>query len=220
VESPATQPIIRILLVDDHCIVRDALTALIERQGKMKVVGAAATGQEAILSAMALVPDVVVMDLMMPGLNGIDATQRILELLPHTRVVVLSGCHSSEHVYRALRVGARGYLMKDVAGAELLLAIATVFKGERYLSSEVTSHIVDDLTIFSASHSPLERLSKREREVLHLTVAGSTSAEIGQQLSLSRRTVDTYRSRLMQKLGVPNLASLIHFAVEHALTPS
>jgi DNA-binding NarL/FixJ family response regulator len=211
---------ISILVVDDHGIVRDGLTALIEKQQRMKVVGTAATGKEAVVAAARLKPDVVVMDLVLPELSGIDATERILSLLPRTQVVILSVCRTSEHVFRALRAGARGYVLKESAGAELVRALKAAFAGERYLSPRISEIVINGVLNNTTSHSPLERLSGREREVLHLTVAGSSSAEIARRLSLSRKTVDTYRSRVMEKLGVSDLTELIHFAIEHAMAPA
>lgn len=210
---------IRVVLVDDHSVVSEALTALLERQHGISVVGTAADGKEAIQAATRLKPDVVVMDLVLPELSGIDATERILESLPQTRVVILSGCHTSEHVFRALRAGASGYVLKEAAAGELVRAIKAVLAGERYLSSGITSLVVDGLLSNAKPESPLDSLSAREREVLHLTVAGASSAYIAKQLSLSRATVDTYRSRAMDKLHVANRSELIHFAIQHALTP-
>jgi DNA-binding NarL/FixJ family response regulator len=219
-DRPAEVPPVRIVVVDDHGIVRDGLAALLEKYDHFKVIGTAATGKQAIRIALRLKPDVIVMDLMLPELSGIDATERILSQLPQTRVIVLSVCHTSEHVFRALRAGARGYVLKEAAGGDLVRAVAAVFAGKRYLSPQITEVVIDGLLNNVAPQSPLERLSGREREVLHLTVAGSSSAEIAQQLSLSRKTVDTYRSRVMEKLGVPDLTHLIHFAIEHAMTPA
>jgi DNA-binding NarL/FixJ family response regulator len=153
-------------------------------------------------------------------LSGVDATARILSISPQIHVVVLSVSHTSEHVFRALRAGARGYVVKEAAGVELVRAITAVLAGERYLSPLITELLIRGLLDDSYGLSPLERLSGREREVLHLTVAGSTSAEIAEHLSLSRRTVDTYRSRLMEKLGVSDLTTLIRFAIEHAMAPA
>src|SRR5579863_8955511 len=183
----------------------------------MEVVGTATTGKEAIDAAARLKPDVIVMDLMLPELSGVDATARILSIAPQIHVVVLSVSHTSEHVFRALRAGAHGYVVKEAAGIELVRAITAVLAGERYLSPLITELLIRGLLDDSCGLSPLERLSGREREVLQLTVAGSTSAEIAEHLSLSRRTVDTYRSRLMEKLGVSDLTTLIHFAIEHAM---
>jgi DNA-binding NarL/FixJ family response regulator len=159
------------------------------------------------------------MDLMLPDLSGVDATQRILTRLPRTHVVVMSVCHTSEHVFRALRAGARGYVVKEGVSADLVRAVLAVIAGERFLSSQITELVIGAVLRNSELLSPLERLSKREREVLHMTVAGSSSAEIAHRLSLSRKTVDTYRSRIMGKLGVSDLTGLIHFAIEHAMAP-
>jgi len=218
--TPCATSTIRILLVDDHGVVREALSALLERHSYMSVVGTAADGKEAVRAATQLEPDVVVMDLVLPELSGIDATQRILEAQPKTRVVILSACHTSEHVFRALRAGASGYVLKEAAGGELVRAIDAVMTGERYLGSGITSLVIDGLLNNSMLQSPLESLSSREREVLHLTVAGASSAEIAKRLSLSRATVDTYRSRVMEKLHVTNRSELIQFAIQHALTPA
>jgi DNA-binding NarL/FixJ family response regulator len=218
-ERQAEAPI-RILVVDDHGIVRDGLTALLGANPRMKVIGTAADGKSAILAAERLKPDVVIMDLVLPELSGIDATLRILAALPLTRIVVLSVCDTSEHVFGALRAGARGYVLKECASAELVRAVSTVVDGERYLSPRIAGVVIDAVIGDAVHQSPIESLSPREREVLHLTVAGASSAEIGEKLSLSRKTVDTYRSRVMGKLGVPDLAGLIRFAVVHALAPA
>lgn len=214
-ESP-----IRIVVVDDHGIVRDGLSALLDGHFHIDVVASVANGREAIAAAARFKPDVIVMDLVLPELSGVDATLRILADLPRTRIVILSACDTSEHVFRALRAGARGYVLKESAGAELVQAVLAVFAGERYLSARLTGIVIDKLLSDAAPVSPIERLSAREREVLHLTVGGASSAQIGEKLSLSRKTVDTYRSRVMEKLGVPDLAGLIRFGIVHALAPS
>jgi two-component system, NarL family, response regulator NreC len=210
----------RILVADDHGIVREGLTLLLERESGLKVVGVAATSEQAVASAVRLKPDVVVMDLALPQLGGIDAIERILKLLPQTHIVVLSASHSSEQVFRALTVGAIGYVVKGAASTDLVLAVKAASIGERYLSASVTALVVEGLLSKSPARSPIESLSGREREVLQLTVAGLTSAAIGTQLSLSRKTVDTYRSRVMEKLHVQDRSALIHFAIAHALGPT
>lgn len=210
---------IRILVVDDHGIVRDGLTALLDGHFHLQVVGTAANGKDAVLGAERLKPDVVVMDLVLPELSGIDATLRILAARPRTRVVILSACDTSEHVFQALRAGARGYVLKESVSAEIVQAVLAVLDGERYLSPRITGVVIDTLLGDASPASPIESLSPREREVLHLTVSGASSAEIGEKLSLSRKTVDTYRSRVMGKLGVADLAGLVRFAVAHAMTP-
>ncbi len=218
-EREAAQPWIRVVIVDGHGIVRDGLSLLLARQNRMTVVATATKGKDAVAVVVHHRPDDVVMDLVLPELSGIDATLRILEALPRTRIVILSACGTAEHIFRALRAGARAYVLKESAGAELVRAILAVCTGSRYLSSQITGIVIDGLLNNSAACSPLEKLSAREREVLHLTVGGSSSAAIAQRLSLSRKTVDTYRSRIMTKLCVPDLAGLIHFSIAHAMTP-
>jgi DNA-binding NarL/FixJ family response regulator len=208
-----------ILVVDDHGIVRDGIRSLLRRQDGMEVVGLAATGEQAVSAAQRLRPDLIIMDLVLPILNGIDATQRILASLPQTKIIVLSACYTSEHVHRALRAGARGYVIKEAAGSELVSAVRTVLSGKRYLSPSIAAVFSRDSPNDSDARSPLERLSAREREVLHRTVEGLSSAQIALQLSLSPKTIDTYRSRLMQKLGVSDRATLIRFAIQHAMAP-
>jgi DNA-binding NarL/FixJ family response regulator len=210
----------KILVVDDHGIVRDGLSVLLNATSEMQVVGAAADGKAAVRAAAKLKPDVIVMDLALPELSGIDATLLILAAQPRIRIVVLSASDTSEHVFRALRAGARGYVLKESAGTEIVQAVAAVSKGHRYLSARLTGVLIDGMMLGDQnSASPIESLSPREREVLHLTVTGASSADIGARLSLSSKTIDTYRSRVMGKLGVTDLAGMIRFAVAHELAP-
>jgi DNA-binding NarL/FixJ family response regulator len=211
---------IRTTIVDDHGIVREGLAALLERSPRIKIVGMFATGAEAVSSASRLRPDVIIMDLMLPAMSGIDATRKILVTLPQTRIVMLSACRSSEHVFLALRAGVRAYVLKECASAELLGAVTTVYEGHRYLSPRITDVVIQNVLNNPVPQSPLERLSTREREVLQLTASGCSSGEIATQLSLSRKTVDTYRSRVMDKLGVPDRAHLMRFVVEHSMIPT
>jgi DNA-binding NarL/FixJ family response regulator len=209
---------VAVLVVDDHEIVREGLTVVLERCPRLCVVACATSGTEAVATALRFKPDVVVMDLVLPDLNGIDATERILRELPRTRIVILSACHSSEHVVRAMRAGARGYVLKQSAASEIVKAVLAVLDGKAYLSPPVAA-AVQGYELDPARRSPLERLSSREREVLHLTAGGATSSAIARQMNLSPKTVETYRSRIMRKLGVSDRTALIHFAIEHALTP-
>jgi DNA-binding NarL/FixJ family response regulator len=208
-----------ILIADDHGIVRDGLAALLTSQHQMHVIGSATTGKQAVIAAARLKPAVIVMDLEMPELNGIDAMERILILLPKTRIVILTVRRTTEHIFRALRAGAHGYVLKDAAATELVSAVKAVAAGKRYLSAEIVTVLVEGLLISALSRSPIESLSAREREVLQLTVSGHASGDIAERLSLSRHTIDTYRSRLMKKLGVANRLALIQFAIDHALVP-
>jgi DNA-binding NarL/FixJ family response regulator len=209
----------RILVVDDHSIVRDGLAVLIEREPGLKVVGFAASGEEAVSVALRLRPDLIIMDLMLPALNGIDATQRIIGEFPQTRIIALSACHTPEQVSRALRAGALGFVLKTAAAAELLWAIQVVTAGNQYISPAIAALFADGALCMPIPTSPFERLSSREREVVQLVVAGSTSSDIALLLSLSRKTVDTYRARIMVKLGVANRSALIRFALEYELPP-
>ncbi len=204
-------------MADDHGVVRDGLALMLEREAAIKIVGTAATGEEAVLEAHRLSPDIVVMDLVMPSLNGIEATRRIVGGLPQTCVIILSASKTPEHVYRALRAGARGYVLKTSVGAELVRAIEEVAAGRQFVSSALAALFAGGLSGEAIPQSPFERLSHREREVLRQIVAGSTSADIAQQLSLSRKTVDTYRARVMVKLGVPDRAALIRLALKYEL---
>jgi DNA-binding NarL/FixJ family response regulator len=209
---------IRVLVVDDHSLICEGLTALLGRQAGMSVVGSASAGGEALLCAERLRPDVIIMDLMLPDMDGIDATERILRRLPSISVVALSASHTIEHVHRALRAGARGYVVKDSVSDELVKAVRAVHAGKYYLSRGVDHVVLEAALGANAVKSPMEGLSPRERDVLRWVVAGSSSADIAAHLSLSRKTIDTYRSRLMVKLGVANRSALIRFAIEHKLT--
>ncbi len=213
--------VIKVYLVDDHAVVREGLRYLLEAQDDIAVVGDSGNGRQAVTEVKQLAPDVVVMDVSMPEMSGIEATMQIIEALPKTHVVILSMQGSVEHVYRGLQAGAHGYLLKESAGKVLVEAVRSVHSGGRYLSTGITETLVDDYLhqrTTAAETSPLERLSRREREVLQLVVEGRSSVEIGELLSLSPKTVDTYRSRLMQKLGISDVPTLVKFAIQHGLT--
>jgi DNA-binding NarL/FixJ family response regulator len=213
---------ITVVLADDHAIVRDGLRYLLEAQGDIKVVGNASNGNEAVQEVTRLRPDVAIVDIAMPELNGIDAARRIVDSVPTTRVIMLSMHSTAEHIHGALRVGARGYLLKENAGAEVVAAVRAVFAGRRYLSDRITDVVIDEYVNRRPAEqdtSPLARLSERERQILQLVVEGKSSAEIGRLLSLSPKTIETYRSRMMQKLGIEDLPSLVKFAIQHGLTP-
>lgn len=210
---------IKVLISDDHAIVRDGLRFLLEAQGDIKVIGEAADGREAIRKVKELKPDIVIMDIVMSELNGIDATEQICKDCPSTRVIMLSMRSSTEPILRSLKAGASGYLLKESAGRELVNAIYSVHEGKRYLSSKVSDRMLGAyLNKEESLKDPLATLSQREREVLQLVVEGRTSAEIAEKLFLSIKTVKTYRSRLMTKLGIKDIPSLIKFAIQHGLT--
>ena len=212
---------ITVFLADDHAVVRNGLRVLLDSQPDIRVVGGAADGRDAVRQVAELRPDVAVIDIVMPDLSGIEATRRILEVCPSTQVVILSMHSSEEYVSRALQAGARGYLLKESAGDEVINAIRAVYAGHRYLSEDVSDKLIDEyLRLYEASEAkdPLARLSPRELEVLKLVVEGKTSPEIASVLSLSPKTVETYRGRLMRKLGISDISSLVKFAIRHGLT--
>jgi RNA polymerase sigma factor (sigma-70 family) len=213
---------ITVFLADDHAVVRDGLRALLEVQPDMRVIGDAANGRETVRRVARLCPDVVVLDIAMPELNGIEAAWEIHEVCPATQVIILSMYSTTEHIFRALQAGVRGYLLKESAGIEVIDAVRAVHAGQRYLSQRISDRTIDDYVRqrqADQAKSPLARLSPREREVLQLVAEGKSSAEIADILSLSLKTVETYRSRLMRKLGISDLPGLVRFAIQHGLTP-
>jgi DNA-binding NarL/FixJ family response regulator len=207
---------IRILIADDHAVVAEGLRSLIDAQSDMEVVGLADNGREAVKKALETKPDLVVMDNAMPELNGIEAARIIRKTHAEVRIVMLSMHSNSVHVQRALGAGAGGYVLKESVGRELLDAIRTVHAGRRYLSKPLADDLLDRL-VSDAPEDPLSRLSTRERQVLQLLAEGHSVVEVGDKLSLSRKTVETYRSRMMEKLDLHDLAGLIKFAIQHDL---
>jgi DNA-binding NarL/FixJ family response regulator len=211
---------IRVLVADDHAIVREGLGIMLGNQPDMEVVGLATNGREAIRMVDQYQPDVAVMDISMPELNGIEAIQQMLPSHPRMKVIVLSIHETKPYVYRALKAGAKGYLIKETAGLEVVDAVREVYQGERYLSQRIAD-LLTDIAFRSLENSgetsPLEQLSPREREILQLVAEGKTSQEIAQRLSISSKTVDTYRSRLMHKIGVEDVAGLVKFAIQHGV---
>ncbi|PKM08913.1 MAG: DNA-binding response regulator [Gammaproteobacteria bacterium HGW-Gammaproteobacteria-4] len=211
---------VRVLLADDHAIMREGLRVLLSRATGIDVVAEAGNGHEAVQQALALRPDVVVLDIAMPGLNGIEAAAMIRSKCATIRLIMLSMHATSEHVYRAFAAGASGYLLKEAAAHEVVTAIRAVVGGRQYLSTGLGMAPADLQDTMARSLSPIERLSARERQVLQLVVEGHSSSAIAGIVHLSPKSVDTYRSRIMKKLAVEDLASLVRFAVQHGLTPN
>ena len=212
---------ITIFLADDHGIVRDGLRLLLNAHPTLQVIGEAANGRDAVRQVLKLRPHIAVLDLAMPELNGIEATRQIHEGCPTTQVIILSMYASSEHIYQALKAGARGYVLKEAAADELVNAVHTVHAGHRFLNQKVSDELISDYLsnhMNLAQGSPLAQLTDREREVLQLVVEGKTSSEISELIAISPKTVDTYRSRLMQKLGIKDLPALVKFAIQHGIT--
>ena len=220
--APVPGPI-TVFLADDHAVLRDALRLMLDMQENISVVGEAGDGREAVRRVKRLHSDVVLMDITMPGLNGIDATTQICQSCPPTvRVIVLSMHSDEEHIYRALSAGAQGYVLKGAAAKQLVDGIRVVHAGKRFLSASVSDVLISryvDRRGELPPQSPLERLTLRERETMQLVVEGKSSKEIAKTIHLSPRTVDTYRVRIMHKLSVDSLPALVMFAIEHGVTP-
>lgn len=211
---------ITVFLADDHAVVRDGLKLLLETQADLQVVGEATDGRQAVRRVAQLHPRVAILDIAMPELNGIEAARQIRETCPETQVIILSMHSSREHIFQALQAGVRGYLLKEAAGIEVIQAVRAVDAGRRYLSQKIADLVIDEYLAqgqTAAGDSPLTRLAPREREILQLVAEGKSTAEIAQILPLSPKTVDTYRSRLMTKLGLKDLSALIKFALQHGL---
>ncbi|OYW09781.1 MAG: DNA-binding response regulator [Acidobacteriia bacterium 12-62-4] len=206
---------IRILLVDDHAVVRQGFRMILGAQPDMEIVGEAGNGREAISQAAELQPDVVVMDVAMPELNGIEATRRIAESSPRARVLALSMHKDSVYVREILRAGAKGYLLKESIDVDLLTAVRAVAKGDGYLSPAVSEAVLTDYRKHVTD--PLDLLSSREREVLQLIAEGKTNKEIAGALNLSVYTVDAHRGRIMEKLNLHSAGELVRFAVRKGL---
>ncbi len=212
---------IKVFIADDHAIVREGLRLIIEAERDISVIGEAADGRQAVRLIQRLAPDVAIMDIAMPILSGIEATGQILNSKTFTRIIILSMHSSKEHIFRALEAGAKGYLLKESAGKELVKAIRAVYAGNRFLSDRISQTVIEDYIhqrVADSEESPIKRLSPREREVLQLVVEGKSSAEIASDLFLSPKTIETYRSRLMHKLGIKDLPGLVKFAIQHGIT--
>jgi len=206
-----------VFVADDHAIVRDGLVAHLSAQPDLAVLGTASNGREAVTQILARSPRIAILDISMPELDGIEATRQIVAAAPEVRVIILSMHGGAQHIFQALEAGVRGYLLKESAGSEIIEAIRVVQSGRRYLSPRVAEIVAENLGTRGAV-SPLESLSRREREILKLVADGHSSAAIGARLHLSPKTVDSYRSRMMQKLRLTDLAAVIKFAIQHGLT--
>jgi DNA-binding NarL/FixJ family response regulator len=208
---------IKVLLADDHGVLRDGVQRLLEAYSDIQVVSTVSDGREAVEMAVQLRPDVVLMDITMPGLNGIDATRAMRERAPGVRVVVLSMHSAVDVVRQALAAGARGYLLKESAGREVETAVRAVAAGRRFLGAGVVERIAAEFP-HGSGRSDVDCLTRREREVLRLIVDGCSNAKAAAVLGLSPRSVETYRARVMSKLDIKDLPSLVKFAIRHGIT--
>lgn len=210
--------LISILLVDDHPLVRAGIRALLEKLPEVEVTGEATDGREVLRMIREHQPDVVLMDIAMAGLNGLDATARISAEFPGVRVVILSMYADEEYVRQAINSGAAGYLVKGSAAAELENAIATVARGEKYVTPLVSTHIARDLAgHLTTERAGIERLTSRQREILQLIAERHNTKDIAQVLSISVKTVETHRAQLMDRLGIHDVPGLVRFAIRAGL---
>jgi len=211
---------VRILLADDHTIILDGLCSLLEKNPNFKVVGRASNGTSAVRQAAGLSPDVVIMDVSMPGLNGIDATRTILAENPKTKVIALSMHKDGRYISAALKSGASGYLLKESAFEELIAAVRTVMKGQCYLSASIADAVIKDYIrhLEKTESGVFSVLTPREREVLQALSEGLAMKEIASRLGVSIKTVETYRSKIMEKLDIHSVAELTKYAIREGIT--
>lgn len=209
---------VRVLLVDDHALVRAGIKALLEHLPGIDVIAEAADGREALALVKTHLPDLVLMDISMVGLNGLEAAARIIKHYPGVRVLMLSAHVNEDFVRQALRAGASGYLLKHAAIGELELAVQAVARGETYLSPAVSKQVIADyLRRVGSETDPLEELTPRQREILQLVAEGRSSKEIARILHLSAKTVDTHRTQLMERLDIHDVAGLVRYAIRAGL---
>lgn len=210
----------RVLLADDHAVLRSGLRLLLTSQNEFEVVGEASSGIETLSLAEQLQPDLILLDLSMPALGGLDALPALRKLVPSTRILILTMHDDPQYLRQALKHGASGYVLKKAADAELLSAMRSVLRGEVYVHPSMTRILLEDMLPKSQSGGKEDSwgsLSEREQEVLQMVALGHTSAEIAEQLSLSAKTVETYRARGMEKLGLRTRAALVKFALQEGL---
>jgi len=210
--------IVRVLIADDHTLVRESLVGLLQSEGDVQVVAQASDGLETVEKALATRPDVVVTDISMPRLNGIEVVRRLREALPDTRVLVLTMHQEDEYVLQAVRVGAAGYMVKDSAASELLTAVRALHAGRGYFGPQAAKALAEQLQHPERDlGDPYGQLTTREREVFHLLAEGLTTKEIARQLGISTKTAENHRARVLAKLGVRNTAELVRYALRKGL---
>ena len=210
---------IRVLLADDHSLVRAGIRSLLGAMAEVEVIAEAASGEEALELAASAKPDVVLMDIAMKGITGLEAAARLRERHPAIRVVILSMHSGEEYVLQALRAGAAGYLLKDAATGELELALRSVMRGESWLSPAVSRQVVEGYVQRSGGEATPEVLTARQREVLRLIAVGKSTKEIAFLLNLSVKTVETHRAQIMERLGIRDVAGLVRYALRTGLVP-
>jgi len=205
---------IRILLVDDHAVVRQGFRLILNQEPDIEVIGEAGNGTDALKLVLQLRPTLVIMDIAMPQVNGVEATRRIIEASPDTRILILSMHKDAVYVRETLRVGAKGYLLKESIDSDLLRAVRAVAQGDGFLSPEVSGPVLQD---YQQVSDPFDQLTAREREVMQMLAEGKTAKEIASELDISVYTVDAHRGRVMKKLGVKSSTEIVRFAMRKGL---
>jgi DNA-binding NarL/FixJ family response regulator len=211
---------VRILLADDHTIVRQGLARLLEEQRNFKVVGEAVNGQDAVEKAEKLKPDIIIMDIAMPRMNGIEAAKRVRKVMPETKIIILSMYSHEHYIHELLECGVSGYLLKDSGGQDIIKAIRAALKNETFLSPSISKKVVDAYLSPTKSSSKAElykRLSNREREVFQLIAEGHPTRQIADMLCVSVSTIKSHKAKIMEKLGTESSMKLIHFAIQLGL---
>ena len=211
---------IRVLIVDDHAIVRDGISSLLALAGDMEVVGEATNGKEGLEKVSELLPDIVLMDIAMPIMGGLEATRRIHKEFPDTKILVLTQYDDKDHVFPAIQAGANGFVSKTAASSELALGIRAISTGESYLSPSIAKLFVEDyqrVAMTDDINDPYEQLTDREREILKLVVEGYKTRQIAEMLNITPKTVEGHKTSLMKKLGIDNKLDLIKYALRRGI---
>jgi len=214
---------ISIFLADDHAMFRQGIRLLLENERNFTVTGEASNGRETVREVIKKKPDIVVMDIFMPEMNGIDATEAISQDSPGTKVIILTMNSSNEHIFRAFRAGASAYVLKELAGDELIRAINTVHSGKRFICDSISGSVIDDYVKYrdrKEEPDDIVKLTRREREIIQLIAEGKSNRDVARILFLAPSTVGTYRHRIMTKLMLNDYSDLIRFAMKHGLIPS
>jgi DNA-binding NarL/FixJ family response regulator len=213
----AKKQIIKVLVADDHPVVRKGLQTCLARHGKLRIVGEAADGDEALRKTRELLPDVVLMDISMPGMNGLAVTEVLRKELPQIKVLVLSVHRNKECIFRVIQAGAHGYVSKEAPPEEVLRAIESVFEGEPFFSEDIARTALNEFVSSGGKKEPFAQLTSREREVLVLIAEGRSNKEIADRLGIGVRTIETHRERIMRRLNIHSVAGLTKYAIANGL---
>jgi two-component system, NarL family, nitrate/nitrite response regulator NarL len=213
----AKKQIIKVLVADDHPVVRKGLQTCLGRQGNLKIVGEAADGDEALRKTRELLPDVVLMDISMPGMNGLAVTQVLRKELPEIKVLILSVHNNKEYIFRVIQAGAHGYVSKEAPPEEVVRAIESVYEGEPFFSEDIARAALSEFVSSGGKKEPFAQLTSREREVLVLIAEGKSNKEIADRLGIGVRTIETHRERIMRRLNIHSVAGLTKYAIANGL---